>query len=139
MGSLDDIADLGKQGAIHLVIGVYILYSAAGILRQSLDQLMDRELPQAQRAEIERIAMSHVEVQGVHDLRSRRSGIALFLQLHLELDDDLSLYRAHAIADEVEAAIVEAYPGAEVLIHIDPLSVAAEEPLQPFEQGDQKS
>lgn len=124
----------GFDPLLAMAIAGYILYSAMDILRQSLDQLMDRELPQAQRAEVERIALAHRQVHGVHDLRSRRSGIAMFLQLHLELDDDLSLFEAHAIADQVEAAIVEAYPEAEVLIHIDPVSVAPDEPAPEFLQ-----
>ena len=42
------------------------------------------------------------------------------MQLHLELDENLTLKRAHDIADEVEAEILEFLPGAEVLIHQDP-------------------
>ena len=124
----------GFDPLLAMAIAGYILYSAMEILRHSLDQLMDRELPQAQRAEVERIALAHGQVHGVHDLRSRRSGIAMFMQLHLELDDDLSLFEAHAIADQVEAAIVAAYPEAEVLIHIDPVSVAPDEPAPPYIQ-----
>ncbi len=36
------------------------------------------------------------------------------------MDGELTLYRAHAVADEVEAALREAFPGAEVIIHQDP-------------------
>jgi len=42
------------------------------------------------------------------------------VQLHLELDENLPLKRAHAIADEVEAEILAYLPGAEVIIHQDP-------------------
>ena len=66
---------------------------------------MDRELPNAEREKIGRIARAHEEVRGMHDLRSRRSGTVLFLQLHLELDDDLTLLQAHQISDEVEASL----------------------------------
>lgn len=129
----------GFDPLLAILVALYILYSVAAILRQSLDQLMDRELPDADRARIEALARNNGEVRGLHDLRSRRAGTALFLQLHLELDDDLSLFQAHAVADEVEAAIVAAYPGAEVLIHIDPVSVVPEEPVPAFLAGDQNS
>ena len=36
------------------------------------------------------------------------------------MDGDIKLLDAHAIADEVELALTEAYPGAEVIIHQDP-------------------
>jgi ferrous-iron efflux pump FieF len=43
------------------------------------------------------------------------------VQLHLELDEDMSLKRAHAIADQVEAEILSFLPDAEVIIHQDPV------------------
>ena len=45
------------------------------------------------------------------------------LPIYIELDGDLSLYEAHMIADEVEAAVGEAFPNAEIMIHKDPVGV----------------
>lgn len=113
-------------------IAIYILYSAWEIITRAFDHLMDRELPDADRAAINSIALSHDQVLGVHDLRTRRSGIDTFMQMHIELDDDLKLLQAHQIAEEVEAAVVAAYPSAEVIIHLDPLSVVDKESRQRF-------
>ncbi|MBK6508811.1 MAG: cation diffusion facilitator family transporter, partial [Haliea sp.] len=88
----------GFDAIFAIGIAIYILYSSWEIVRQSLDDLMDRELPDAEREEIKRIALSHADVRGMHDLRSRRSGIATFIQLHLEVDDGLSLLQAHAVS-----------------------------------------
>ncbi|MGF1645179.1 MAG: cation diffusion facilitator family transporter [Thiotrichales bacterium] len=104
-----------------LVIAGYILYSAYGIAREAVDLLMDRELPEAVRQRIVEIAFAAREVRGVHDLRSRQSGSSYFIQLHLELDDDLRLRDAHRVADAVEDAIARAFPGAEVIVHQDPV------------------
>ena len=103
-----------------IAIALYILYSAWAIFRGALDQLMDRELPEAERRRIREIALSHADVRQIHDLRTRTSGTRSFIQLHLELDGAMTLYRAHVIADTVEAAINQAFPGAEVIIHQDP-------------------
>jgi ferrous-iron efflux pump FieF len=105
---------------IALIVAAYILFGAWGIIRSSLDQLMDREFPEAQRARIRQLVLGHAQVEDVHDLRTRSSGLQSFIQLHMELDGDLTLLRAHEIADEVEAAICAAFPGAEVIIHQDP-------------------
>ena len=59
-----------------------------------------------------------------------------FIQLHLELDDDLSLLEAHKISDEVEDNIHSAFPGSEVIIHIDPQSVVGHEAVAEFESGE---
>jgi len=81
---------------------------------------MDRELPEDQRNRIRELAMSHDQVVDVHDMRTRSSGMHSFIQLHMELDGELTLLKSHEIADEVEAEICRAFPGAEVIIHQDP-------------------
>jgi len=121
-------------------IAIYILYSAWEIVTRAFDHLMDRELPDEEREQIKAIARSHPQVRGLHDLRSRRSGLDTFIQLHLELDDELRLLRAHAISDEVEQRLQQAYPTAEIIIHIDPVSVVPDEPTPeypPAEAGEE--
>jgi ferrous-iron efflux pump FieF len=103
-----------------IAIAGYLLYSAWRIALGSLDMLMDRELPDAERDRIRQIARAHPEVRNLHDLRTRSSGQGGFIQLHLELDANLPLIKAHEIADTVERAINEAFPGFEVIIHQDP-------------------
>lgn len=113
-----------------IAIGVYILVSAFRIGRSSLDLLMDRELPDERRAEIREIVLRHPGVRSMHDLRTRSSGLSVFIQFHVELDADISLRRAHEISDAVEADVLKAFPNAEVLIHQDPEGV--EEPHHSF-------
>ena len=64
---------------------------------------------------------------GVHDLRTRRSGLRYVIQLHIEMADDMPLLHAHRIADEVEAALLGKFPGADIIIHQDPHSIVEEE------------
>ncbi len=113
----------GFDGLFAGAIAIYILFSARDIIVTSYDHLMDRELPDEDRQKIKALVMQHPKARGLHDLRSRHSGTMTFIQLHLELDDDLSLMAAHKISDEVERSIVNAFPGSEILIHIDPKSV----------------
>lgn len=107
-----------------IAIAGYLIFSAWKIVRKSLGLLMDRELPDADRRRIKAICADHPQVRDMHDLRTRSAGPAAFIQLHLEMDPQLTLKDAHAIADEVEAAILDAYPNAEVIIHQDPAGVA---------------
>ena len=102
------------------VIAAYILYNAWQIVSGALDMLMDRELPHEERQRIREIALEHPDVHDVHDLRTRRSGQTVFIQLHLELDPELQLSKSHEIADLVEAKLCAAFSGAEVIIHQDP-------------------
>jgi len=97
-----------------------MLASAFTVARDSLDQLMDRELPDEDRARIARIALAHPAVKSVHDLKTRLAGLSTFIQIHIELDPQMRLAQAHAVSDAVEQAIRDAYPGAEIIIHQDP-------------------
>jgi ferrous-iron efflux pump FieF len=98
----------------------YLLWNAWQIARLALDELMDRELADEDRARIAAIVMTHPEARAVHDLRTRRAGLATFIQFHLELDPAMPLARAHTIADAIEAKICAAFPNAEIIIHEDP-------------------
>jgi len=113
----------GLDPLFALAIAAYILYSAAQIGHEAVSLLMDRELPSEVRQRIAELAYRPPEVRGVHDLRTRQSGPVYFVQIHLELDDELSLTRAHAVADSVEQAVLRAFPGSEVIVHQDPVSV----------------
>jgi ferrous-iron efflux pump FieF len=103
-----------------LLVALLIGVTALSIGRQALDMLMDREMEDADRDRIKEIARAHPEVVDLHDLRTRISGQDRFIQFHLELSPDILLKSAHRISDEVEAKLVAAFPGAEVIIHQDP-------------------
>ncbi len=105
-----------------IAIALYILYSAWNIVREAVDLLMDHELPDEERQKIRAVIMNHPDAIGLHDLRTRRSGSTVFIQLHLELDETLSLKQAHAIADELEHKVGALFDEAEVIIHEDPIT-----------------
>ncbi len=108
------------------VIALYILYTAWTIILGAFYILMDHELPDEILQRITALASSHPQVGGIHELRTRSSGLRTFIQLHLELDGALSLNQAHKIAVEVEEAILKELPNAEVLIHQDPEGIVEE-------------
>jgi ferrous-iron efflux pump FieF len=111
-------------------IGIWIIWSAVGLARLSLTQLMDRELSDDEREKIREIAQSHPDVSAAHDLRTRVAGPTAFIQIHIEMAGEMNLIRAHQISDEVEAMLRAAYPNAEIIIHQDPEGI--EEPRSNF-------
>ena len=115
---------------IAIAIAGVIVHAAVRVGLSAIQQLMDRELPEEDRERIRRIVLEHPEVLNCHDLRTRRSGIDSFIQVHVEMDRSLTLLRAHEISDDVEARIRKAFPHAEVLIHADPEGI--EEPMPSF-------
>ncbi len=102
------------------LIAGYLAFNAWRIIREALDMLMDREMPEEDRMRIYGIASAHPDAHRAHDLKTRRSGNTVFIQFHLELDQEMPLIRAHRIADEVEAMISREFPDSEIIIHQDP-------------------
>jgi ferrous-iron efflux pump FieF len=103
-----------------VAIAAYIVIGALKIGGQSLDILMDKELSDDERARIKEIVSKHEEVRGMHDLRTRSSGAQVFIQMHLEMDPDMTLSKAHEVTEDVTAELLAVYPNAEVIIHEDP-------------------
>lgn len=106
-----------------IAIAAYLVYNAWKIARESMNLLMDREFAEGERQRIKQICLDHPEVRSIHDLRTRSSGPQQFIQLHLVLDAELPLWRAHEIGDEVERAIRTDFPAADVIIHHDPTGI----------------
>jgi len=121
----------GFDAVFAIGIGIFILYSAWEIVQHAIHDLMDHELSDEEREQIKNIILVHPKVRGMHDLRTRQSGVTYFIQFHLELDDSLLLKAAHFIADEVEASLLVTYPNAEIIIHEDPASLT--EPTPDFD------
>jgi ferrous-iron efflux pump FieF len=106
--------------AVALGVAVYLVTGAWTIGRTSIDVLMDRELPEQDRQRILDIVNRQPGVRSVHDLRTRSSGLTQFIQLHVVLHPTMSLGRAHVMGDAIQTAIEDAYPRAEVILHVDP-------------------
>ena len=101
-------------------VSIYLAASAWSIARTSIDVLMDRELPDRDRQKIFDIVLAQPGVRSAHDLRTRSAGLTKFIQLHVVFHPNMSLGRAHVMGDSIEAAILEAFPRSEVILHIDP-------------------
>lgn len=102
------------------LIAVVLVTSAFGIGRRSVDLLMDRELDDGVRAVIADLVRADPDVRDLHDLRTRSIGRGVHIDLHLELDGELSLRDAHTITDRVEERLWRHFPGAELSIHQEP-------------------
>lgn len=105
---------------LGLFVAGLIVHGAWRIGHDAVQLLMDREFPDEERRRIKQIVLAHPDAKGLHDLRTRRSGMLPFIQFHLELDGGMTLQRAHEIGDEVEASILAQFPDAEIIVHADP-------------------
>jgi cation diffusion facilitator family transporter len=111
---------LGADAAAGLVVAAILLAGAVQVFRESSTQLMDHELPDEDRARIIALMTSDPRVLDVHQLRTRAAGPFIHIQMHADIDPDVSLAEAHAIVVAAENRVLEAFPAADILIHPDP-------------------
>ncbi len=118
---------LGWHPALHidpiLAIAVALLIVRAGwdITRQSYHHLVDRALPEEEREKLVSLLQEHYrEIVDFHSLRTRLAGNQRHIDFHLLLPPEMTLEKAHALCDHLEADIRALLPRSEVLIHEEP-------------------
>ncbi|HEY1749926.1 MAG TPA: cation diffusion facilitator family transporter [Caulobacteraceae bacterium] len=103
-----------------LAVAAVLLWGAIGVFREASGELMDRELPNAARARIVALMTEDPRLTGVHQLRTRAAGPTVHMQMHADLDPELSLEAAHEVVVAAEKRVLEAFPSADIIIHADP-------------------
>jgi ferrous-iron efflux pump FieF len=111
----------GADALFGIAIALWLAWGAWKASSRAIDQLMDKEWPEEKRARFVEVAARHPELKGLHDLRTRTSGSRDFVQFHVWMDPAMSVADAHHVIEEVEAKLEKEFPGAEILIHIDPV------------------
>jgi len=106
---------------LALVVAVNVLVAGFRLVRESLGGLMDEALPAEELARVEAVLSAPREgVLEIHDIKTRRSGPLPFIQFHLIVPGAMPVVEAHRVCDHLEAALVEALPDCQVLIHVEP-------------------
>ena len=103
-----------------LGVAAILLWGAVSVFRESSDQLLDRELPDADRRRIIELMTKDKAISHVHQLRTRASGPVIHMQMHADLDPEMTLEAAHHAVVAAERRVLEAFPDADILIHADP-------------------
>jgi cation diffusion facilitator family transporter len=101
-------------------ISLYIIYGSYTLFKKAFKNLIDEELPEKDRKKIISIISSFKEVKGIHEMKTRYAASKPFIQCHIEMDGDMSLYSSHNYSDKVCSALLSEFPEAEIIIHLDP-------------------
>jgi len=107
--------------AVSILVAGYIFYSAVGILKRAVSELLDRGLSNTELKKIRMMIMGHhPAVVGVHNLRSRMVGNQLFLDFHIEIRGEDDFKKAHDMTESLIAKIQNEHPKSDVTVHFDP-------------------
>ena len=114
------LGDSRLDAAAGLFVAAWLAWGVMGVLRDASRHLMDRELGDADRQSILRLALDDPRVLGVHEFRTRAAGPFVYVQMHMDLEPEQTLHAAHEIVVAAERRIVSRFPSADVRIHPDP-------------------
>jgi cation diffusion facilitator family transporter len=130
----DPIAD----ALAGLLVAAWLVWGAIGVFRGAGVELMDQELGSEARERIITLMRVDPRVRDVHELRTRASGPYIHMQMHAEMDPDMTVAQAHTVMIEAERRVLEAFPMADIMIHPDPRG-QAEAHGGPFAESDTAS
>jgi cation diffusion facilitator family transporter len=107
---------------VALVIAANIIWTGVGIVRRSVDGLMDTALPVEDRAAVSQVLKRHEQV-GVkfHALRTRQAGARKFISLHVLVPGDWTVQRGHRLLERIENDIRHSVPDSTIFTHLESL------------------
>lgn len=131
------------DGLIGLAVALHILRAGYHLLRDSINGLMDRAIPEAELEEIEQVLEQFAGGEiAYHALRTRAAGAQRFVSVHIQVPGAWSVQEGHELLEEIEEALRQAVPRLHVITHLEPIEDPAswedvalrhfEEPAAPF-------
>jgi cation diffusion facilitator family transporter len=116
---------------VALGLAAYMGWTAVGLVRAALAEIMDSALPEEELKIIQDVVQAHSgEIKGFHRLRTRRSGATRHVDMHLVFEPDRTVAQAHGICDSIERDIQERLPGTVVVLHFEPDRGQPREPIE---------
>ena len=104
-----------------IVVSVFIINVSLKIIIKSINELLEKSLPDEIENEIIKVAESFDMVKDVHDLRTRRIGNNIAIEMHLLMDGNLSLQCTHNTTELIESELRKKYgEHTHIAIHVEP-------------------
>ena len=106
---------------IAFAVGLHIIYTGIGLMRRSIDGLMDTALSPREIHRVQHIVQAELPPgTSFHALRTRKAGARRFIEFHLLVPGEISVRESHALCDRIEESIAAQLARASVTIHVEP-------------------
>lgn len=106
-----------------IVVSLFIIKSGYDIMKPSVNELLESSLPEAQETEIRQLVLGVPGIISVHNLRTRRIGNGIAVDMHAKMDGSISLTEAHSRASAAEMAIRGRFGANAIInIHMEPVT-----------------
>ncbi|MCK5096798.1 MAG: cation transporter [Desulfobacteraceae bacterium] len=104
-----------------LIVAAFILKLSIKIIFDNTNELIDTGISDEEIQNISKIIKTNIGVKGFHKIRARKLGSSVYIDLHLEVDGNLTVSKGHFISEEVKNALIRGNPKIiDVMIHLEP-------------------
>ncbi|WP_163340097.1 cation diffusion facilitator family transporter [Desulfopila sp. IMCC35008] len=111
------------DGLLSILVSCYIMSESYKLIRQAMKDVLDEQIPKAERNSIENIIRNQgCDQWNCHDLRTRKSGSHRIIDFHLTVCKNLTVDSSHGITEMLEEKIEDELPNSDIIIHIEPCS-----------------
>ena len=120
---------LGAQWAVldplaAIIVSFFILKAAYGLIVQATNELLESSLPKDVEAQMVALAAEEEGVADIHNLRTRRLGNKIAIEMHVRMPGEMSLYEAHEKATRIEKRLRKQFgEHTHIALHLEPLKV----------------
>lgn len=105
-----------------LLVSVFVFRIAFDLIRTGLDELLEKSLPEDVEQEILRIVTADPEIREPHNLRTRRIGASIAIEIHVRVDGAMSVEHSHRLTVAVERRLRDRFgEGTMIAIHVEPV------------------
>ena len=105
-----------------LIVAVFIFKIAFDLIRTGLGELLEKSLPEETEQEILRIVTADPAVREPHNLRTRRIGAAIAIEVHVRVDGAMTVACSHALTVAIERRLRARFgEGTMIAIHVEPI------------------
>lgn len=105
-----------------LVVAIFIFKIAFDLIRTGLGELLEQSLPADVEEEILRIVTANPEIREPHNLRTRRIGASIAIEVHVRMDGQTTVEHSHDLTVDIERRLRERFgEGTMIAIHVEPL------------------
>ncbi len=114
-----------------LIVGLMIMRTGWKFFFNALNDLMDSAVDDETEKRILRHLMSTPGVEGIHDLKTRKLGDMIWVEVDIEMDATLTISQGHAIAMAARKQVMDNEPVLDVMTHFDPVDVSTTQAKRP--------
>lgn len=105
-----------------IIVGILIVKVSYDLIKPGIGEMLERSLPKEQEDEIEQLVLTNKNFSDIHNMKTRRIGSAIAIELHVRVPGNMTVTESHNATEDVEKKLKAHYgPRTQVILHVEPI------------------